>query len=333
MLIGILVLAVVEAYWPFDWDPPHTVANGVRRTAEGSLTFGDGNVARTKQTPSWVVTARRSGHVEIRLVARPAYPQPYDDTSIMMVADDEWHTDFALGQTGTDLLLWLRRTGTNPDGDPPFAIDDVFAPGRWTDVRLTVIDDRLRVAVDGTTRLRQRLRPGSLRTWGPGLMVLGDEVRGGRPWQGEIRHAVVRTDAGSVDYVRPGTLETPRRYLYLPDHVSPFPPTTSGDWIALPLHFVSFVPIGFLLVWVRRRPASRRRAVTVATAIALGIALALAGGKLFFQYRHLGVADIVLQLAGAFLGALLASRWQHRGVATDQSTVNRQARYESQGLS
>lgn len=312
VLAGILVLAVVEAYWPFDWDPPHTVANTVRRSADGSLSFGDRNVARTDATPSWVATARRRGRVEVLLVVRPAFPQRYDDTSVMMLADDEWHTDFALGQTGTDLLLWLRRVGTNPDGDPPFVIANGFAPGRWTDVRLTVDDGGLRVTVDGATRLRERLPPGSLRTWGPGLMVLGDEVHGGRPWQGEIRRAVVRTDAGSVDYVRPGALETPRQYLYLPDHVSPFPPTTWVEWAVLPLHLVSFVPIGFLLVWARRRSVPRPRAVAVAVAIAVGIALALAAGKLFFQYRHLAAADIVLQVVGAFVGAFIATRWQRR---------------------
>ncbi|MBO0890684.1 MAG: hypothetical protein J2P14_07200 [Acidothermales bacterium] len=308
LLAGILALAVVEGYWPFAWDPPHRVTNDARRTADGALTFGDRNVARTAATPAWLATVRRSERVDVDLVARPALPQRYDAPSIMMLASDEWHTDFALGQDGSDLLLWLRRTGTNTDGDPPFVIANAFARGRWTEVRLTVRDGVFLVSVDGVTRLRERLRPGSLHTWRDAPMVLGDEVHGGRGWQGEIRRAVVRTDAGSVDYLRPGALEIPRRYYYLPDHVSPFPPATRLERLVLVLHLVSFVPVGFLLVGVRRRPGSARNAVLAAGATALGIAVVLAAGKLFFQARHLAAADIVAQVSGALVGASVAVR-------------------------
>ncbi|HEX6445334.1 MAG TPA: hypothetical protein VF053_09625 [Streptosporangiales bacterium] len=312
VLACMLLLAVVEAYWPFHWDPPGTVTNEVRRTAGGGLGFGDRNAARTAGTPPWVATVRRTGRVDVELVARPAYPQHYPDTSIMMLASDSWHTDFAIGQDGEDLLLWLRRTGTNTDGDPAFVVANAFPHGRWVDVRVTVRDDRLRVGVDGTTRLRERLRPGSLGTWEPGLMVLGDEAHGGRPWQGEIRRAVVRTDGGSVDYARPGALETPRRYFYLPDHVSPFPPFDRTEWFALVVHLFSFVPVGFVLVLIRRRRTRRSMEVLVAVAIALGIAAVLAGGKLLFSERHLAAADLVVQSAGAFVGAYVAARWRVR---------------------
>jgi VanZ family protein len=312
VLAGMLVLAVFEAYWPFHWDPPGTVTNEVRRTAGGALTFGDRNAARTAGTPPWVATVRRTGRVDIELVARPAYPQHYPDTSIMMLASNSWNTDFALGQDGEDLLLWLRRTGTDTDGDPAYFVANAFPRGRWADVRVTVRDDRLRVTVDGATRLRERIRPGSLSAWGPGLMVLGDEVHGGRPWQGEIRKAVVRTDAGTVDYTRPGALQTPRRYFYLPDHVSPFPPFNRTEWFALVVHLVSFVPVGILLVWIRRRRTRRSTEVLVAVAIALGIAAVLAGGKLLFSERHLAVADLVVQAAGAFVGAYAATWWRAR---------------------
>ena len=169
-----------------------------------------------------------------------------------------------------------------------------------------------RVAVDGVTRLRERLRPGSLGTWGPGLVVLGDEVHGGRPWQGEIRRAVVRTDSGSVDYARPGALLTPARYFYLPDHVSPFPPFNRTEWFALVVHLFSFVPVGFLLVLGRRRHARRSTEVLVATGVAVGIALTLAAGKLLFSDRHLAAADLVVKAGGALAGAYLASRRRSR---------------------
>ena len=45
-----------------------------------------------------------------------------------------------------------------------------------------------------------------------------------------------------------------------------------------------------------------------ATALAVGLAVVLAAGKFLFYARHMAVADIVLQSAGALLGALLAAR-------------------------
>lgn len=306
MLAGILVLALVEAYWPFAWDPPGTVTNDVRRTADGTLSFGDHNAARTATTPSWLPTVRRSERIRIDLVVRPAFPQRYDDASVMMLASDSWHADFDVAQDRGRLMFWLRRVGTDAEGAPPFAVADAFRPGRWTHLRITVDGDVMRVAVDGATRLRTTLPAGSLRTWARGLLVLGDEVHGGIGWHGEIRRAAVSTDAGTVEYLRRGALVVPHRYFYLPDHVSPFPPTSRLESFALVLHLISFVPIGFLLVWCRRRPARGRVDVLLAVTIAVGIAIVLAAGKLLFHERHLAVADLVVQLSGALAGAYLA---------------------------
>jgi hypothetical protein len=76
-------------------------------------------------------------------------------------------------------------------------------------------------------------------------------VNGGGSWQGRIRTAEVRTSAGSVDYVAPGALTVPASYVLLPDHVTPFPPPTPTEWLVLLIHFVSFMPLGYLLVTSR----------------------------------------------------------------------------------
>ena len=48
-----------------------------------------------------------------------------------------------------------------------------------------------------------------------------------------------------------------------------------------------------------------------ATLIAAALAVVLSAGKFLFDGRHTSVADFVLQVAGALLGALLASRFAH----------------------
>ena len=55
--------------------------------------------------------------MQIQLKANPQSLQ--QNSSIMMLASDYFHTDFAIGQ---DQLVWLRRPGSDANGDPPFTI-------------------------------------------------------------------------------------------------------------------------------------------------------------------------------------------------------------------
>ena len=112
-LVGLALLLVVTAYYPFQWDPPRVVHNDVTRTADGALRFGEMNQARTPGTPDWLADARRSGIVQIELEIKPQASQEQSPASFMMLARDFWHTDFALGQDHSELLVWLRRPGSD----------------------------------------------------------------------------------------------------------------------------------------------------------------------------------------------------------------------------
>ena len=233
----------------------------------------------------------------------------------MMLASDFWHTDFAIAQNHTDLDVWLRRPGSDINGDPPFVVTGVFRPQSWTSVQVTLRRDDIRVEVGQRTRLIRHLPADSTRTWGAGQLALGDEVQGGGPWQGQIRHAEVRTPGYVVDYVRPGALSIPRRYWYLPDHIAPFPPPSPTEWLDLLLHFLSFIPVGFLIARIRL-PAVRP---LPATMLATGLAIVLAAGKFLFHGLHAAIADIVVQMSGAWLGALLATRLARQSPASNSA--------------
>jgi hypothetical protein len=301
-LLGVVLVLIVGAYYPFSWDPPRTVRNAVTRTADGALRFGQMNNARTPGTPAWLPQARDSGTVLIRLQFDPRSAQ--QAASIMMLASDFWDTDFAVGQQGSGLAVWLRRPGSDANGDPPFVVAGAIRPHRWTSVAVLLRPHTIRIAVHGRTRLAERLPVGSLRGWGAGQIALGDEVHGGGPWQGEIRLAEVRTPGRTVNYVRPGALSIPRTYLYLPDHIEPFPPTNLGQWLLAFVDLLSFIPLGFLIVLARRPPM---RPVS-ATVLAAALALALAAGKFLFHARHTSVVNVIAQAVGALLGAWLAGR-------------------------
>ena len=67
---------------------------------------------------------------------------------------------------------------------------------------------------------------------------------------------------------------------------------------------LSFVPVGFLIVWVRRPPVRPIPAILLAAALAV----VLAAGKFLFDAPREIVADMVMQVVGALLGVLLAWR-------------------------
>ena len=147
----------------------------------------------------------------------------------MMLASNFWHTDFAIMQDHGDLLVYLRRPGSDVNGDPPFAVDGILQAEAVEQRDVMLQHDDIRIDVDGRTRLTEHVPADSTRAWGQGQIALGDEVHGGSPWQGKIRLAQVRTSGYIVDYVRPGALSIPKSYLYLPDHLLPFPPRTGAS--------------------------------------------------------------------------------------------------------
>lgn len=286
------------------------VGNDVVRTSAGALAFGvhggEHNYARGNGTPAWVADVRAGQRLRVDLRVRPEFPQDYDDVAFFQLARDFWHTDLEFGQAGSDMLVWLRRPGSDVNGYPTFYLQDAFAPGRWTSVRFVLAGGRLRIAVNGTVGIDTRLPADWGRTWSDARLALGDSVRGGRAWHGQISRAEVRTRDHQVDYIAPGALAIPDRYFYLPQHVAPFPPVSREEWLILLLHLLSFVPIGFLIGYARR---PRVRPLPAAL-VALGIALALAAGKFLFHERHMAVADLVVQFTGALLGAWVA--WRSR---------------------
>jgi hypothetical protein len=225
----------------------------------------------------------------------------------MMLARDYWHTAFAIEQDDTNLVLWLKRPGSTDNGDPPFTVADVFRPNHWSRVGVQIAGMRLAVMVDGRVRLNEALPSNPLSSWHNGRIALGNEVDGGRGWRGEIRRAKITTVGDSVDYVRSPALLVPPSYLYLPDHIAPFLPTTAGEWFILVFHLLSFIVLGFLIMWSHRSPVG----VASATITAFGIAVVLALGKFFFHGRHTSVADLVVQFMGGLIGAMLG-QWALR---------------------
>ena len=52
----------------------------------------------------------------------------------MMLASNFFVTDFAIVQDHSDLLVYLRRPGSDANGGPPFAVDGHLQSQRWNSV-------------------------------------------------------------------------------------------------------------------------------------------------------------------------------------------------------
>jgi hypothetical protein len=290
------------------------VRNHVTRTTDGSLRFGEMNAARTLGTPAWLGRVRTSGTIEMKLEVNPRSSQQV--AAMMIMASNDWDRNFAIGQDHSSLVVWLRRPGSDEGGGPPFTVARALQVRRWASVDVIVHGDSIRIRVNGQTRLAAHIPAGSPRVWSAGQIALGDEVHGGGPWQGTIRHAQVSTPGYAVDYLRPGALAIPRHFWYFPDHIEPFPPPSQTTWLTFPLKLLLFVAVGFLLVWARNPPI---RPIP-ATLLAAGLAVLLAAGRFLFHGRHMAVADIVIQAAGGLLGALLAWRSARRHTPDRETT-------------
>jgi len=305
-LIALVLTLAAISYYPFKWNPPHQVQNGVTRTASGALHFGDENFAKTAGPPAWFADAVEKNSLDVGLVVKPAARQRWNPVSIMMLARSSDHTNFTMGQAGTSLVVWFRRLGSDPNGAPPLLVPNVFSVGRWTTIRMLVNGNRLSIAANGIVRRASPLSSESLRTWDPSSRVaFGDELYGGRAWQGEIQRALVKTPAHTTDYMRPGGLVVPKSYFNGFEHWQPSlqPSLLTLEDVAVDLlHAVSFIPVGALFVRLRRPPLTVARATMCALALSLFLLL----GKLLFNDRHLATADLVAETVGALVGATAA---------------------------
>ena len=127
-LVGMILLLIVIGYYPFAWDPPRVVRNDVSRTADGSLQFGETNYARSPGTPAWLPDVRTSGIIQVQVEFNPQSPQQNSPASVMMLASDSLHTDFAIVQDHSELVVWLRRPGSDVGGGPPYVVKGVLRP-------------------------------------------------------------------------------------------------------------------------------------------------------------------------------------------------------------
>lgn len=112
--------------------------------------------------------------------------------------------NFTLGQSGKDLILRLRTTQTNLNGMKPQArIKNVFKDG---DIKQHIVGtydfSKEKIYINGKKRLEIPGSGGMFSNWNNSyFLILGNELRGSRPWLGELYLVAVYNRALSEEEI------------------------------------------------------------------------------------------------------------------------------------
>jgi hypothetical protein len=303
-LVAFLVAAYLGlALAPFRWVPPRRTVNGAAADA-GGLRFAGPGLASTPEPPAWLSQAAESGTLRLDLRLRTYAPDRREPGRIFTVSRDYHSRNLTLDQQGADLVLRLRRPGATLNGKPSYRLPAVLADTDWHEIQVAVAPGQLQVTVDGRVVLTRPLAQRPLLDWDRGHRVaLGNEHHGYLPWRGEVARAVVEAGPARIDYASPNTVELPTHFWQfgnrptwlLEGYVYP---ESVEDWVA---NFIAFVPLGFLLTALGRRPGAWRRALWLCAVASLVVEIAQG-----FFARHPATMDWVLNTLGAAGGAAAA---------------------------
>lgn len=302
MLVLAVVAHIALATWPFRVALPRPVGNGVRVGADGSVDFDDPGRMVTTDLEHLVAAAMDSQQLRVALSVRPAASRQTGPARILTLSQSIHRRNLTIAQEGSDLVVRVRRPGSDANGRPDYVVPQVLTAGEVHRVEVRITEAKLVVAVDSTTR-RWPLPPRALAGWTPGFaLALGNEVTGTRPWVGRITDVRMQTATVDVDVLRDLRFERPAVWWYVPDHLRewaahPISGVSSYDAAVGMVHLVGFVPVGFLLrrSWADR-PAARSMVV-------LAVLIELA--KLAVVGRHASVLNLLLRLAGGGIGLVL----------------------------
>lgn len=306
LLIAALAVSIAAALVPFRLDLPRHVSNGLDRPPAGPWRLREHSIARSFNGPPWVREATRSETLDVNVKVRSARARQSGPARILTNSAGFHARNLTVAQDGSDLVVRLRRPGSDANGEPAFVVPDVFRTGRWRDITVAIRPRRVQIHVDGTLRVARSLPADALAGWDPTFgIALGNEVSGQRPWAGDIAVAEVATASGRDDLLAPGRLEIPDAWWHVPARLGAFTrvelPTDAG--IAL-LHLVAFLPVGYLLT--RKGPERDVRSLIMRVG---GLSLLIELMKVGIAGRHPSLLNLVAQVVGGLGGAVMFTGW------------------------
>ena len=303
-MLGVLGYVLVSL-WPFAWDPPERVANGVRVDADAGLQFPSPGLARTSDPPEWLETVGRTGRLEVMLRVRPLLTRQSGPARILSVSGDGFERNLLIGQRGDDLVVRLRTrpadaSGSARDDERVVRVRDVFLAGDWLDVALIIGPGELTLSDGDDREVRRELAPDPLRTWDAShRLTFGNEITGSHPWLGDIERVVVRTPDAVYAYPGAAPLERPANFWIMSREpkLQPFSHLNRRDTMN---NLLLYVPLGLFFAVSSR--AGTRGAALRALLLVGGLSASVELAQFLVSSRNPSINDFILNLAGGAIG-------------------------------
>jgi hypothetical protein len=306
--IAILAIAAVYSlvgFYPYEWRTPFP-ENHAQWLPNGGLRFSAPGIAKTDEAPAWLDRVRDSHRLDLVLRVRPNSISQSGPARIFTISKDPFLRNLTLGQEHDRLVLRIRTPETDANGVPQRELPNVFAEAHWVEIFVSVSPGRLRVVINGETRLDDRLPQAPLAHFDMSyLLALGNELTGDRPWRGDMAQATVIADGVRVEYVDPARISISRRFhrfRHLPQLV-PFRELNVEDDL---VNVLGFVPCGVLVGWLVLERRRRLPLWSILPVIFLSFAIEVI--QLWIPARYAAVEDLVLNTLGGALGLLIAGR-------------------------
>jgi len=306
LLLLALAINLVAATVPFTLDPPVLTQNRLEIGRDGALVLHDHSMARTMSPPAWLENAIRTDSLTIDLQVRPASSRQDGPARILTISQDYTSQNLMIGQEQSDLVIRLRRPGTDDDGEPAFVVPDVFESENLRDILLDVRPGSLQVQIDRKPMIARRLSKNALDSWDQHFnLALGNEVIGGRAWNGVIYRAVISTPEHREDLLAVGYLQAPREWWEVPYRLSAlFAVDLPTDAYIAILHVIAFMPIGYAVVL----SISRGKAYPLLLVLILALAIGIEAAKIIIEDRHPTLLNVMANASGALVGAWFGLR-------------------------
>lgn len=302
MLLALVTLAlVIEAWLPFRPAVPVHARAAPEWLGPGAVRF-DGRAMLESEGPMpWVEAARRSQQLGLVLELRSRVGGQTGPARVLTVSADHHRADLMVGQDGDDLVVRVRRPGSDASGHEPFRVAGLLDDREWHRVDVALADGRLVVVADGAVVVDQHVGDDPLAGWDPSYRVaLGDDIAAERAWRGDLRRAEVTAAGQAVNLLEPGQLE-PATGLVVEERLAGVARLGNGDpGFVTVLRFLAFLPLGWL---IHGRWRSWRRTA----AVAVGLPVVLLLGKVLVDGRHPLLGDVAISAAGVLLGGALAA--------------------------
>jgi hypothetical protein len=205
-----------------------------------------------------------------------------------------------IAQEGRDLVVRLRREGSDLLGIPPFVVADVFDEGQRRDVIVAISKDSLSIRIDERRALIETFIVSPMSFWNSSFnLALGNEFTWERPWLGEISKARVTLSDKEIDLLCNTSSAIVGYGLFF---LRRFQFITQGPFDAL-LNLIAMVPIGFLTMSVI--PTAR---LSVVLGWWAGLCIFVEILQAFIVGRYPCFSDAALNVVGMAIGALLLNR-------------------------